>query len=93
MAEIKRRKVNKVQNQDDLGPVEVGSDKEHNKGEVEEVIEDEVASNAGGSMNNVRVAREEVADVAGLEEEEDDPREGVSALHKQAVAEHTSRWR
>lgn len=92
MAEIERRKVNEVQDQDDFGPVEVRSDKEHDKGEVEEVVEDEVASNTGGSMNNVRVAREEVANVASLEEEEDNPGE-VSASNKQTMAKRTSRWR
>jgi len=76
VAEVERRKVNEVQNQDDLGPVEVRSDKEHDKGEVEEVVEDEVASNAGGSVNNIRVAREEVANVTSLEEEEDNPVDG-----------------
>lgn len=73
--------------------MEVRSDKEHDKGEVEEVVEDEVAPNAGGSMNNVRVAREEVADVTSLEEEEDNPRGEVSASNKQAMAKRTSRWR
>lgn len=49
------------------------ADEEHDKGEVEEVVEDEVASNAGGGMNMSGIRREEVANVATLKDEEDDP--------------------
>jgi hypothetical protein len=54
--------------------VKVRADKEHDKREMEEVVEDEVASNAGGSVDNVGVAREEVANVTSLENEQDNPR-------------------
>jgi hypothetical protein len=43
---------------------------------MEEVVEDEVASNAGGSVDNVGVAREEVANVTSLENEQDNPVDG-----------------
>jgi hypothetical protein len=58
VAEVERGEVDEVENENDLSPVEVRADKQHDKGEVEEVVEDEVASNTGSSVNNVRVARE-----------------------------------
>lgn len=58
VAEVERGQVDEVENENDLSPVEVRADKQHDKSEVEEVVEDEMASNAGGSVNNVRVARE-----------------------------------
>jgi hypothetical protein len=73
VTEVERGKIDEVENQDNLGPVEVRADKEHDKGEVEEVVEDEMASDAGGSVNDVRVTREEMSDVASLEDEEDNP--------------------
>ena len=78
VAEVQGGEVDEVENQDNLSPVEVGADKEHDESEVEEVVEDEVASDAGGSMNDVRVAREEVTNVTGLENEEDNPGKAVS---------------
>lgn len=76
VAEVKRGEVDEVEHQDNLGPVKVRADKEHDKCEMEEVVEDEVASNAGGSVNDVRVAREEVANVTSLENEQDNPVDG-----------------
>jgi hypothetical protein len=76
VAEVERGKIDEVENQNNLGPVEVRADKEHDKGEVEEVVEDEMASDAGSSVNDVRVAREEMSDVTSLEDEEDNPVDG-----------------
>lgn len=58
VAEVERGQVDEVENEDDFSPVEMRADKQHDKSEVEEVVEDEVASNAGSSVDNVRVARE-----------------------------------
>lgn len=80
MTEVERGKVEKVQQQDDLSPVKVRSDKEHDEGKVEEVVEDEVAADAGSGIDNVGIAREEVPDVAGLENEENDPVEKSLAI-------------
>lgn len=44
VTEIEGWKVEEVDNQDDLSPDEVWSDKEHDKGELEEIVEDEMAS-------------------------------------------------
>lgn len=76
VTEVERGKIDEVENEDNLSPVEVRADKEHDKGEVEEVVEDEMASDAGGSVNDVRVTREEMADVPSLEDEEDNPVDG-----------------
>ena len=73
VAEVERGEVEEVEDEDDLGPVEVRADEEHDKGEVEEVVHDEVASHAGGGVDVGGVGREEVGNVAALEDEEHDP--------------------
>jgi hypothetical protein len=45
---------------------------------MEEVVQDEVAADAGGSVDNIAVGREEVADVTCLENEKDNPAYNVS---------------
>lgn len=89
VAKIERREVDEVENEDELGPVEVGADKEHDKGKVEEVVEDEVVADAGGSVGALDVAGEEVADIANLQDEEANPAEvrlgtraGTGATHQ-----------
>jgi hypothetical protein len=76
VAEVQRREVEEVEDENDLGPVEVGADKEHHKRKVQQVVGDEVASNAGGGVHMGRVGREEVSNVAALEDEENDPEDG-----------------
>jgi hypothetical protein len=43
VAEVERGQVEEVDDQDELGPYEVGSDEEHDEAEVEEIVRDEVA--------------------------------------------------
>lgn len=76
VAEVERREIEEVENENNLGPVEMRLDKEHDKGEMEEIVQDEVASDAGGGIDDVRVAREEVAYVTSLEDEEENPVDG-----------------
>jgi hypothetical protein len=78
VAEVQERQVEEVEHQEELGPVKVGSDKEHDEAEMEQVVQDEVAANAGGGVNDIAVGREEVADVTCLENEKDDPAYNVS---------------
>ncbi len=73
VAEVERDEVDEVGDEHHLGPVKVRVDKEPDKEGVEEVVDDEVAADARGGVDNVGVAREEVANVAELEDEEDDP--------------------
>lgn len=73
VAEVQGRQIEEVDDEHDLGPDEVRADKEHDEGKVEEVVDDEVAADAGGVVNGFGGAREEVRDVAELEDEEDDP--------------------
>lgn len=73
VAEVERRQVGEVDDQDELSPAKVGAHKQHDKGEMQKVVEDEVRSDAGGGVDIVAVAREEVTDVADLEDEENDP--------------------
>lgn len=71
--EVQVGEVEQVDDLDDLGPDEVGAHEEHDEGEVQEVVEDEVAADVGGGGDVGGVLGEEVADVADLEEEDDDP--------------------
>lgn len=73
VAEVERRQVGEVNDQDELSPAEVGAHEQHDKGEVQEVVEDEVRSDAGGGVDIVAIAREKVSDIADLEDEENDP--------------------
>lgn len=79
VAEVQRREVEEVNDQDELGPVEVRANEEHDECEVEEVVGDEMASNTGGGMNMARIGREEVGNVATLKNEEDDP--AIMSVH------------
>lgn len=73
VAEVQRAEVEEVEDEDQLGPAEIGPHKEHDEGKVEKVVEDEVAAHAGGGVDVVGIAREETADVAGLEDEQENP--------------------
>lgn len=66
VAEVEGGEVEKVDDQDDLGPNEVRSNKQHDECKLEEVVEDEVASDTRSSLDVVIVIREEVPDVADL---------------------------
>lgn len=76
VAEVQRAQVEEVEDEEQLSPVEVRADKEHDEGEVEEVVQNEVASNARRSVHNVGIGGEEMGNVAALENEEDDPVDG-----------------
>lgn len=78
VAEVQQSQVRKVENEKQLGPVEVGADKKHDKAEVEEVVEDKVTADARGGVDNFLRLGEEVANVAKLEDKEHDPVEVVS---------------
>lgn len=64
VAEVQRREVDEVDDQQDLGPDEVRANEEHDPAEVKQVVEDEVATDRGGSVDLGGVVGEEVADVA-----------------------------
>ena len=82
VAEIEGAQVDKVDDEQELCPDEVGADEEHDKGEMEEVVEDKVATDAGGGVDVVGVLGEEVGDVAELQDEEDNPEDiGDGAVH------------
>lgn len=63
--------VDEVDDEDELGPDEVAADEEHDEGEVQQVVHDEVGADGAGRVHLLNVAREEVIDVAELREEQD----------------------
>lgn len=73
VAEIQDREVEEVGDEDDFGPDKVRAHKEHDKGKVEEIVEDEVAADAGGIVDSLLLTGEEVRDVSELEDKEADP--------------------
>lgn len=73
VAKVQRAEVGKVEDQDDLGNGKVAVDKEQHKDDVEDVVEDEVAADAGCGVDDVGVAREERGGISELKDEEHDP--------------------
>jgi hypothetical protein len=59
----------------------VRPDKEHDEGEVQEVVDDEVAADVAGCVDILDVGREQMADVAELENEQDKPRLGGKPMN------------
>lgn len=73
VAEVERREIEEVDDEDDLGPDEVAGDEQEHKGGVQQVVEDEVATNSASGVDGLDLGREEVGDVASLEDEENNP--------------------
>lgn len=65
--------IDKIDEQEYLSPSKTRANKEHHESRVKEVVDDEVASNAGGSMGSICVAGEEMGNVAELKNKEGDP--------------------
>lgn len=63
----------------------MATDEEHGPGELQKIVEDEVAPYAGGSLDVITVLREEVPHVADLGEEESEPRKLVYKSDKVLV--------
>ena len=79
VAEVRSREVEEVEDKKYLSPPEVGANEEQDESEVEEVVQDEVASHAGRSLNVCIIVGEEVPDITELEEVENGPAE-ISTL-------------
>lgn len=73
VAEVQRAEIRKVENQDDLCNGKVLRYKEQDEDDVQQVVEDEVAANAGCGMDDVGVAGEEGGGISELENEEHNP--------------------
>jgi len=73
VAQVEKGEVGEVEDHDKLGPDKVRADKENDEGKLEEVIQDEVASDTGSCMDTLGFGGEQVPDVADLEQEEEDP--------------------
>jgi hypothetical protein len=73
VSEVQGREVEEVEYQQQLGPGEIATDEEEDKANVEEIVHNEVATNSGGCVDMVDIAREQVANVADLQEEKDEP--------------------
>jgi len=72
VAEGQRAQVEEVDNQDELSPDEVAANEEHDEGEVQQVVRDEVGTDGASRVHLFEVAREEVHNIADLGNEQDD---------------------
>jgi hypothetical protein len=73
VAEVQRAEVGKVEDEDDLSNGKVPVHKEQHKDDVEDVVEDEVAADAGCGVNDIGVAGEERGGISELEDKENNP--------------------
>jgi len=70
VSKVERGKVDEVDDEDYLGPNEVGVDEEEDKDRVENVVDNEVAAYGSCSRRDGAVRGEEMRDVAKLKDEE-----------------------
>ena len=73
MAPVGDSLVDKVGDEDDLGPPEVVAGPQQDPGNDEDVVQDEVRGDVGGGGYQGRVFAEQMPDIAELGEEEKDP--------------------
>lgn len=73
MAEVERGEVDEVEDQGGLGQDEVRADEEHHPGEMEQVVDNEVASHGACCMDCLGRGGEEVTDITKLQDENDEP--------------------
>lgn len=73
MSEVQGRQVEEVEDEHQLGPHKVTAAEQQNPAHMKQVVDDEVATDSAGGIDMVGIAREEVADVGDLEEEETEP--------------------
>ena len=73
MPKVESREIPEVHHQDQLGPPEMGANEEHDEGELKEVIENEVTSNAASCLDICFVLGEERPDISDLGDEENNP--------------------
>jgi len=76
VADVQGGQVEEVDDQDDLSPAEMSADKQHDECELQEVVENEVASNTSSSIDIVGITREEMPNISDLQEENDNPMRG-----------------
>lgn len=69
MAEVQRRQVDEIEDDDELRPAEQGPHEQHDEREVEQVVQDKVAADSAGGIDALNIAGEEMGDVATLENE------------------------
>ena len=78
MPEVQRRQVEEIDNKDEFSPDEVSTNEQHDEGKLQEIVENEMASNTSSSIDIFGIVGEKVPDVSNLQEEEDNPNIPVS---------------
>lgn len=72
VTEVERGEVEEVDDQHNLGPNIMSTHEQHDPGESQEVVNDEVTTNTCSSIDIVSVARKQVPDISDLRNEEND---------------------
>jgi hypothetical protein len=67
--EVERAQVDEVENDQELGPAKEVAHEQHDKGKVEQVVEDKVAADGAGRVEQRRLTGPKVGDVAALSDE------------------------
>jgi len=73
VSEIEGGQVEEVGNENDLCPNVVSSNEEHNEGELQQVVEDEMTPDSRGGVHVIGVGGEEMPNISDLEDPEDNP--------------------
>lgn len=73
VAEVQAAQVEEVDDQDQFGPDKVGANKEHDEAELQEIVDNEMASDTGSCVDIFGVLGEEVTNVSHLEDESNKP--------------------
>lgn len=73
MHPVRGRLAEEVDDEDDLGGPEVAAHPQHDKGKDEQVVQDEMGGDIGGSGDQDGVPGEEVPQIADLGEQQQDP--------------------
>lgn len=79
VAEVQRRQVDEVEDDDELRPAEQGPHEQHDERKVEQVVQNKVAADSAGRIDFLDIAGEEMRDVTTLENEQDNPNPRCSA--------------
>ena len=73
MTEVDGDQVEEVEHKHELSGPEVGADPEEKKGRLQYIVDNEMASDVGSSVNPLGVVRKEMPDVADLKDKKRNP--------------------
>jgi hypothetical protein len=91
VAEVEGRKLEEIDNQNDLRKDKVSADEQHDECELKEIVEDKMTSDTSGSLDIGFFGGEQMPQVADLHEENDKPEKYQLSTVSNRNAINTSR--